>query len=85
MVTEANNLMKIDATDIKILNILQRQGRITNTALAKEIEISPPPTLERVKKLEKNGVIGPHNSSKSREVLISIDEWEKSRELRKSA
>jgi Lrp/AsnC family leucine-responsive transcriptional regulator len=49
--------MKIDATDIKILNILQRQGRITNTALAKEIEISPPPTLERVKKLEKNGVI----------------------------
>jgi Lrp/AsnC family leucine-responsive transcriptional regulator len=54
---EANKLMKIDATDIKILNILQRQGRITNTALAKEIEISPPPTLERVKKLEKNGVI----------------------------
>ena len=54
---EANILMKIDATDIKILNILQRQGRITNTALAKEIEISPPPTLERVKKLEKNGVI----------------------------
>jgi DNA-binding Lrp family transcriptional regulator len=49
--------MKIDATDIKILNILQRNGRITNSALAKEIKISPPPTLERVKKLEKNGVI----------------------------
>jgi DNA-binding Lrp family transcriptional regulator len=49
--------MKIDATDIKILNILQRNGRITNSALAKEINISPPPTLERVKKLEKSGVI----------------------------
>jgi DNA-binding Lrp family transcriptional regulator len=49
--------MKIDATDIKILKILQRNGRITNSALAKEIRISPPPTLERVKKLEKNGVI----------------------------
>jgi Lrp/AsnC family leucine-responsive transcriptional regulator len=49
--------MKIDSTDIKILNILQRNGRITNSALAKEIKISPPPTLERVKKLEKNGVI----------------------------
>jgi Lrp/AsnC family leucine-responsive transcriptional regulator len=49
--------MKIDATDVKILNILQRRGRITNAALAKEIRISPPPTLERVKKLEKNGVI----------------------------
>jgi Lrp/AsnC family leucine-responsive transcriptional regulator len=49
--------MKIDNTDVKILNILQRNGRITNSALAKQIKISPPPTLERVKKLEKNGVI----------------------------
>ena len=55
--TKANKIMKIDATDIKILKILQRNGRITNSALAKEIRISPPPTLERVKKLEKNGVI----------------------------
>jgi len=57
MISEAKNIMKIDTTDIKILNILQRNGRITNSALAKEIKISPPPTLERVKKLEKNGVI----------------------------
>jgi DNA-binding Lrp family transcriptional regulator len=49
--------MKIDNTDVKILGILQRNGRITNSALAKEIKISPPPTLERVKKLEKSGVI----------------------------
>jgi DNA-binding Lrp family transcriptional regulator len=49
--------MKIDSTDIKILNILQSEGRITNTALAKRVNISPPPTLERVKKLEKAGVI----------------------------
>lgn len=49
--------MKLDQTDIKILNILQSDGRITNTALAKRINISPPPTLERVKKLEKAGVI----------------------------
>jgi DNA-binding Lrp family transcriptional regulator len=49
--------MKIDATDIKILNILQQNGRITNSALSKEIDMSAPPTLERVKKLEKNSVI----------------------------
>jgi len=54
---ETNKIMKIDATDVKILKILQRNGRITNSALAKEINISPPPTLERVKKLEKSGVI----------------------------
>lgn len=47
----------MDKTDIKILKILQADGRITNAKLAKEIGISPPPTLERVKKLEKIGVI----------------------------
>ena len=41
--------MKIDTTDIKILNILQRNGRITNSALANKIDMSPPPTLERVR------------------------------------
>ncbi|NOX15762.1 MAG: Lrp/AsnC family transcriptional regulator [Epsilonproteobacteria bacterium] len=49
--------MKLDEIDIQILSILQNEGRITNTELAKRIGISPPPTLERVKKLEKNGVI----------------------------
>ena len=49
--------MRLDKTDIEILKILQKNGRITNTELAKKIGISPPPALERVKKLEKNGVI----------------------------
>ena len=45
--------MRLDKTDIEILKILQKNGRITNTELAKKIGISPPPALERVKKLEK--------------------------------
>jgi len=49
--------MKLDAIDKKILNILQDNGRIRNSELAKQINISPPPTAERVKKLEKNGYI----------------------------
>lgn len=49
--------MNFDEIDKKILNILQANGRITNAELAKQINMSPPPTLERVKKLEKNGVI----------------------------
>lgn len=50
-------LMKLDKNDRKILRILQSNGRITNSDLAKKIGISPPPILERVKKLEKNKVI----------------------------
>jgi DNA-binding Lrp family transcriptional regulator len=49
--------MNLDKIDKKILNILQDNGRIRNSELAKKIKISPPPTSERVKKLEKNGYI----------------------------
>lgn len=47
----------MDITDKKILEILQGDGRITNSQLSKEIGLSPAPTLERVKKLEQSGII----------------------------
>jgi len=46
-----------DNTDRKIIDILQVEGRISNVELARRIGMSPPPTLERVKKLERNGFI----------------------------
>ncbi len=49
--------MKIDSADAKILNELQVNSRITNRELAQRVGISPSPTLERVKKLEREGVI----------------------------
>jgi len=47
----------MDRTDRRILNILQQNGRITNSRLAAEIGISPPAMLERVKRLEASGMI----------------------------
>ena len=47
----------LDATDFKILKVLQEQGKISNLNLSREIGLSPAPTLERVKKLENNGYI----------------------------
>ena len=49
--------VKLDVTDKKILEILQANSNITNAQLAKEIGLSPAPTLERVNKLETSGVI----------------------------
>lgn len=49
--------MKLDDTDRNILRILQQHGRITNASLAKQIGISPPAMLERVRRLEQGGVI----------------------------
>jgi len=49
--------VKLDATDKRILEILQANSNITNAQLAIEIGLSPAPTLERVKKLENAGVL----------------------------
>jgi Lrp/AsnC family transcriptional regulator, leucine-responsive regulatory protein len=48
---------KFDQIDRNILDILQSNAKITNAQLSKEIGLSPAPTLERVKKLENQGVI----------------------------
>lgn len=49
--------LAIDATDLAILRHLQVNGRMTNAELAGRIGLSPPSTLERVRKLEERGVI----------------------------
>ncbi len=53
----ADEKIKLDEIDRSILEILQNRGRITNAQLAVEVGISPPAMLERVKRLEKSGVI----------------------------
>ena len=47
----------LDNIDIKILSLLQENGRITNVDLAEEVDLSAPPCLRRVRSLEKNGFI----------------------------
>jgi len=49
--------MELDAIDRHILNALQRDGRLQNVELAKEVGLSPSPCLRRVRLLEEAGVI----------------------------
>lgn len=49
--------MAFDEFDRKILQILQTEGRLSNTELAERIGLSPTPCLRRVKALEQAGVI----------------------------
>jgi DNA-binding Lrp family transcriptional regulator len=49
--------MKLDRYDLAILRILARDGRITKSRLAEEINLSISPAWERVKRLEEAGVI----------------------------
>ncbi len=47
----------LDRTDRKILDILQRQGRISMTDLAEQIGLSTSPCSERVRRMEREKVI----------------------------
>lgn len=48
---------KLDRTDRLILKHLQEDGRISNVALAKKVNLSATPCHERVRRLERNGYI----------------------------
>ncbi|MDQ7048845.1 MAG: Lrp/AsnC family transcriptional regulator [Enterobacterales bacterium] len=58
---------KLDQIDIKILSVLQQQGRIKNVDLADKVALSASPCLQRVKRLEKLGFI------QSYQALIEIN------------
>ncbi len=47
----------MDQTDLKIISILQQDGRISMKELGKVVSLSPPAVAERVKRLEDTGVI----------------------------
>ena len=48
---------KLDRTDRLILQSLQQDGRISNVALARKVNLSTTPCLERVRRLERQGYI----------------------------
>lgn len=48
---------KLDAIDCKILEVLQRDGRISNVDLAAEVHLSAPQCFRRVRALEERGVV----------------------------
>tara|TARA_B100001057_G_C22701413_1_gene891891 strand:- start:631 stop:1119 length:489 start_codon:yes stop_codon:yes gene_type:complete len=54
--------MKLDIIDLKILNALQENSKITNIELSKVVGLSAAPTLGRVQKLEKLGIISSYHA-----------------------
>ncbi|MFZ6673683.1 Lrp/AsnC family transcriptional regulator [Undibacterium sp. Xuan67W] len=54
--------MQLDATDIKILHLLQSEGRISNQDLADKVFLSPSSCLRRVRMLEDAGIISRYSA-----------------------
>ena len=59
----------LDEIDIKILSILQHHGRRHLAEIAKEVDLSPPAVMERVKKLESRGIIKGYHALLDAKVL----------------
>lgn len=64
-------MMSLDRTDIKILDILQKDGRISNIKLAEAVNLSPTAALARVQKLSKDGFIWGYEAKLNPELLNS--------------
>lgn len=54
---------KLDEVDLKILDLLQRDARLTNQAIAQHVKLTAPSVFERIRKLEQRGVIRGYTAS----------------------
>ena len=71
--------LALDRLDRKILDPLQRQGRLPMTELAQQVGLSTSPVTERVRRLEREGIISgyharlnPHALGQSLLVFVEI-------------
>lgn len=62
-------LTRLDEIDRAILELLQHKGRISNADLARRINLSPPATYTRVRRLEQEGYITGYAAHLNREKL----------------
>jgi len=66
----------LDEVDVQILSLLQKDGRITNADIAKSVGLSPPSVLQRVRALEKAGLIrGYHAILDAERLGLRITAW----------
>ncbi len=59
----------LDDLDIQILDILQNEAQVSNSEIAKRVNLSPPATHTRIRRLEKEGYINRHVAILNQEKL----------------
>lgn len=55
--------MRFDDIDVRILALLQDNGRMTNVELAERVGLTAPPCLRRVRALEQQGAISGYHAA----------------------
>ncbi len=67
-----NKAADLDKIDIRIIKALFRDGRMTKLQLSEEVGLSATPCWERMKKLEKKGVIKGYHAELNLEKMINF-------------
>ena len=62
MRTQKESVRSLDKLDRKILQLLQQDGRMSMKDLAEQVGLSITPTTERVKRMERDGVISGYHA-----------------------
>jgi len=63
---------KLDPIDLRILDAIQRDGRITKLALAEKVGLSPTPCWMRLRKLEKAGIVTGYHASVAMRAIAPV-------------
>ena len=64
-------MLNLDSTDIRILEILQRDAKINIKEIAGDLGLTKTPIYERIKRLERNGAIDKYVAIVNRQELPS--------------
>ncbi|RAZ87496.1 Lrp/AsnC family transcriptional regulator [Mesorhizobium hawassense] len=64
--------LKLDPIDLRILDAIQRDGRITKLALAEKVGLSPTPCWMRLRKLEKAGIVSGYHAAIAMRVIAPV-------------
>lgn len=64
--------LKLDAIDLRILDAVRRNGRITKQALAEEVGLSATPCWTRLRRLEAGGIITGYHARIARHRIAPI-------------
>ena len=64
--------LKLDPIDLKILDAIQRDGRITKLALAETVGLSPTPCWMRLARLEKAGIVSGYHARIAMRVIAPV-------------
>ncbi len=63
---QKKEILSLDATDVRILQLIQANAKLTNKEIASRVDMSITPVYERIRRLEEKGIIAAYRAELDR-------------------